>query len=72
VRFTIDGGINGRDYDWIDNWATIPAGASKVSVRLIPGFPFGDTYPKSVTMTLVPGGYRVGTNGKATIVTRVQ
>ena len=71
VNYTLGGtGRNGRDYDWLDSPAIIPAGASEVRLPVFPSFIFGDQRPKMVTLTIAPGAYVIGTQSNATILTR--
>ncbi|MFZ4396823.1 MAG: glycine-rich domain-containing protein [Kiritimatiellia bacterium] len=73
VNFTLGGtGINGTDYEQLDCPAIIPAGKSELRLRVNPKFNFGDQRPKSVELTLAPGGYVVGTKRNATILTRAE
>ena len=60
------------DYDPLDIPAIIPAGAAKVRLPVVPNFNMGEGRSKGVALTLAPGGYRIGANSKASMVTRVQ
>ena len=71
VNFTLGGtGESGRDYDPIVSPAVIPPGASEVRLPVVPSFSFGDTRPKMVTLSIAPGGYVIGVQNNATILTR--
>ncbi|MFZ4396824.1 MAG: right-handed parallel beta-helix repeat-containing protein [Kiritimatiellia bacterium] len=71
VFFTLGGtGVNGTDYEQLDSPAIIPAGKTELRLRVTPKFNFGDQQAKSVELTLVPGGYVVGTKRSARILTR--
>jgi hypothetical protein len=71
VNFTPGGtGNSGRDYDPLESPAVIPAGASEVRLPVVPSFSFGDTRPKFVTLSIAPGGYVIGAQSNATILTR--
>ncbi|MFZ4396778.1 MAG: glycine-rich domain-containing protein [Kiritimatiellia bacterium] len=71
VFFILGGtGVNGTDYEQLDSPAVIPAGKTELRLSVSPKFNFGDQRPKSVELTLAPGGYVVGTKRSARILTR--
>jgi hypothetical protein len=71
VNMAFSGGINGVDFDMLDNPATIPAGAAEVSLPLIPSSGWrGDTRPKLITLEIAPGGYMTGAKKSAAIMSR--
>jgi hypothetical protein len=73
VYYTLSGtGINGTDYDPLTIPAIIPSGAAEVRLSVVPNFNMGETRPKGVELTLAPGGYLIGVNSKASIVTKAQ
>jgi hypothetical protein len=73
VNYTLAGtAINGRDYDRLDSPAIIPAGASEARLPVVPGFNFGDTRAKVVSLTIAPGAYAAGMQSNATIGTRAE
>jgi hypothetical protein len=73
VYFTLGGtGINDKDYERLDSPAVIPAGASEVKLPVVPVFNLGVKQPKSVELSLAPGGYVVGPKNKASILTRAE
>ncbi|MFZ4397425.1 MAG: glycine-rich domain-containing protein [Kiritimatiellia bacterium] len=73
VNFTLAGiGVNGTDYEQLDSPVVIPASKTEVRLRVTPKFNFGDQRPKSVELSLVPGGYVVGAKRNATILTRAE
>jgi hypothetical protein len=73
VYFTLGGtGVNGTDYDRIESPAVIPAGAVEVRLPVVPNFSTDERQSKGVELTLAPGGYAIGVNNKASIVTKAQ
>jgi hypothetical protein len=73
VYYTLSGtGINGTDYDPLESPAVITAGLTEVRLPVVPNFNMGETRSKGVELTLAPGGYYIGVNGKASIVTKAQ
>jgi hypothetical protein len=73
VYYTLGGtGRNGEDYEKLQSPAIIPSGASEVRLPVIPNFNMGETRSKGVELTLAPGGYMIGVNNKASIVTKAQ
>jgi hypothetical protein len=73
VHFTLGGsGVNGTDYDKLDSPAIIPEGKSEVQLPVNPVFSLGAGQPKSVELSLAPGGYLVGAKKSARILTRPQ
>ena len=72
VPYTLSGGVGGRDFVAHESPGIIPAGDTKVSLTLAPSFYFGDTRPKLVTLTLLPGAYRMGTHSNACILTQAK
>ena len=73
VYYTMGGtGVNGVDYDKLDIPAIIPAGATEVRLPVVPNFNMGEIRPKGVELSLAPGAYRIGVNGKASMVTRAR
>jgi hypothetical protein len=73
VYYALSGtGINGTDYDPLTIPAIIPSGAAEVRLSVVPNFNMGETRPKGVELTLAPGGYLIGVNNKASIVTKAQ
>ncbi|MFZ4396240.1 MAG: choice-of-anchor Q domain-containing protein [Kiritimatiellia bacterium] len=73
VYFTLSGtGINGRDYDRIDSPVVIPSGAREVRLIVTPRFNLGDQENKVVELTLATGGYTLGIQKSARILTRAE
>ncbi len=73
VYFTLGGtGVNGTDYEPLESPVVIPAGAASVKLTVTPRFNTGDQQPKSVELTLAPGGYTLGVNRSARILTRAE
>jgi hypothetical protein len=73
VYFTIGGtGVNGEDYDLLESPAIMPAGAAEVRLPVVPNFNEDDKRSKGVELTIVPGGYQIGLNRKASMVTKAQ
>ncbi len=73
VYFTLGGnGVNGADYEPLESPAVIPKGAAEVRLPVVPKFNFGDQQPKSVELTLAPGGYVIGVKKNARILTRAE
>jgi len=71
VNLQISGGVNGLDFDLIDNPVTIPAGAAEINQPLIPSSGWrGDMRPKFITLEILPGGYIVGESKSAAILAR--
>jgi hypothetical protein len=73
VYFKLGGtGINGTDYERLDSPVVIPAGKSEVQLPVNPVFSLGVKQPKSVELTIDPGGYLIGAKKSAQILTRPQ
>jgi hypothetical protein len=73
VYFTLGGtGANGVDYDRLESPVVIPAGATEARLPVMPIFSYGSSQSKGVELTLAPGGYQLGLNSKASMVTKAQ
>jgi hypothetical protein len=73
VYYTLVGtGRNGEDYDKLQSPAIIPSGETEVRLSVVPNFNMGETRSKGVELTIQPGAYLIGVNGKASIVTKAQ
>jgi hypothetical protein len=73
VHFTLGGtGVNDKDFDRLESPAVIPAGASGVQLPVVPVFNLGDRQPKTVELSIAPGGYLIGADRMAAILTRAK
>jgi hypothetical protein len=73
VCFTLGGtGVSGVDYDRLDSPAVIPPGATEVQLPVVPCFNLGEKQPKTVELSIAPGGYLIGADSKVTILTRAE
>jgi hypothetical protein len=73
VYFTLGGtGANGADYDRLESPVVIPTGSTEVRLPVVPVFNMDETRSKGVELTIAPGGYLIGVNGKASMVTKAQ
>lgn len=72
VGYSVSGTArNGRDYEYLDGDATIPAGAASREIRVVPLRDDHDEGEETVVLTLRPAhGYAVGDDTNATVTIR--